>query len=168
MGLFTPDVETLRELYTTQLQQALSMERQIVDALPKMIEKSNAQQLANAFRTHLEQTRQHVARLERILSDNTGDVDSTRCKGMSSIISEGEAMIGAASNPQVRDVVLIAAGNQVEHHEMAVYGTLRSWARVLGEERHAELLQQTLDEEGQTDKILTSLAEQINVTAPVA
>lgn len=168
MGLFTPDVDTLRELYTAQLQQALSMERQIVDALPKMIEKSNAQQLASAFRTHLEQSREHVARLERILSDNTGDVDSTRCKAMSSIIGEGETLIGAANNPQVRDVVLIAAGNQVEHHEMAVYGTLRNWAMILGEQRHAQLLQQTLDEEGQADKLLTSLAEQINVTAPVA
>lgn len=168
MGLFTPDVDTLRELYTTELKKALSMERQIVDALPKMIEKSTNQQLANGFRTHLEQTKEHVSRLERILNENTGDVDSSRCKAMSSIISEGETTIGAAGNEQVRDVVLIAAGNQVEHHEMAVYGTLRNWAMVLGEQRHAELLDKTLEEEKQTDKILTSLAEQINVSAPVA
>lgn len=168
MGLFTPDVDTLRELYTTELKKALSMERQIVDALPKMIEKSSQPQLANAFRTHLEQTKEHVSRLERILNDNTGETDSSRCKAMSSIISEGESSISDAGNESIRDVVLIAAGNQVEHHEMAVYGTLRTWARILGEQQHASLLQQTLDEEGQTDKILTSLAEQVNVSAPVA
>ena len=168
MGLFTPDVDTLRELYATQLQQALSMERQIVEALPKMIEKSSTPQLASAFRQHLEESKVHVSRVERILSDNTGDVDSTRCKGIASIITEGEAMIGAAGNENVRDVVLIAAGNQVEHHEMAVYGTLRNWAMVLGETQHAQLLDQNLEEEKNADKILTRLAEQINVSAPAA
>lgn len=168
MGLFTPDVDTLRDLYTTELQKALSMERQIVDALPKMIEKSSTPQLASAFRTHLEETREHVSRLERILNENTGDVDSSRCKAMSAIISEGESSISDAGNENIRDVVLIAAGNQVEHHEMAVYGTLRSWARILGEQQHAALLQKTLDEEGQADQLLTSLANQINVAAPVA
>lgn len=168
MGLFTPDTDTLRELYTTELKRALNMERQIIDALPKMIEKSNNQQLANAFRNHLEQTKEHASRVERILNDNTGGTSDSKCKGISALISEGESNISDAGNEQVRDVVLIAAGNQVEHHEMAVYGTLRTWARVLGEQRHAELLQRNLEEEKEADKLLTSLADQINVSAPVA
>jgi ferritin-like metal-binding protein YciE len=168
MGLFTTDVDTLRDLYTTELKKALNMERQLIDALPKMIEKSNATELANAFRTHLEQTKEHAARVERILNDNTGETDDSRCKGMSSLISEGESQISAAGNEAIRDVVLIAAGNQVEHHEMAVYGTLRNWAMILGEQNHAQLLERNLEDEKQADKLLTSLAEQINVSAPVA
>ena len=168
MGLFTPDVDTLREVYTTQLQQALSMEKQIVDNLPKMIEKSSTPQLASAFRQHLEESQVHVSRLEGILNENTGEVDSTRCKAMASILSEGEVLIGAAGNESVRDVILIAAANQVEHHEMSVYGTLRNWAMVLGETAHAQLLEKTLEEEKNTDKILNRLSEQINVAAPVA
>lgn len=168
MGLFTPDVDTLRDLYTTELKRALNMERQIIDALPKMIEKSSTPQLANAFRTHLEQTREHAARVERILNENTGETSDSKCKGIAALISEGESNISDAGNESVRDVVLIAAGNQVEHHEMAVYGTLRNWAMVLGDQRAAELLQRNLDEEKEADKILTGLAEQINVAAPAA
>ena len=168
MGLFTPDVDTLRTLYTTELQKALSMERQLVDALPKMIEKSTTPQLADAFRTHLEQTKQHVSRVERILSADTGGASDSKCKAMSAIISEGETSIGDAGNESVRDVVLIAAGNQVEHHEMAVYGTLRNWAMILGEQQHAQLLEKNLEEEKEADKLLTKLADQINVAAPAA
>ena len=166
MGLFTPDVDTLRELYTTELKKALSMERQIVEALPKMIEKSSAPELANAFRTHLEQSKEHVSRVERILSESTGETSDSKCKGIAALLSEGESNISAAGNESVRDVVLIAAGNQVEHHEMAVYGTLRNWAMILGQTKHAELLEKNLEDEKQADKLLTSLADQINVAAP--
>lgn len=168
MGLFTPDVDTLRQLYTKELQKALNMEKQIVDALPKMIEKSSTPQLANAYRTHLEQTKEHVSRVQRILNDNTGDTDDSRCKGIAAIISEGESQIGAAGNEQVRDVVLIAAGNQIEHHEIAVYGTLIAWATALGQDKHAATLSKSLDEEKNADKLLTQLSEQINVAAPAA
>ena len=168
MGLFTPGNETLRELYTVQLQRALNMEKQIVDALPTMVEKSSRQELANAFRTHLEESKEHVSRLERILDENTGEASDSKCKVASSLISEAQGDISDAGNPQLRDVVLIAGGNQIEHHEMAVYGTLRTWALVLGETKHAEVLDKTLEEEKHADKVLTQLAEQINVAAPVA
>ena len=167
MGLFTPDNETLRELYTVQLQKALNMEKQIVAALPTMIEKSTRPELANAFRTHLEESKEQYSRLERILDENTGEASESKCKVASALISEGQSDIADAGNPQVRDVVLIAAGNQIEHHEIAVYGTLRTWALMLGETKHAELLDKSLEEEKHADKLLTQLAEQINTTAPV-
>ena len=168
MGLFTTYHETLRELYTVQLQRALNMEKQIVDALPTMVEKSSRPELANAFRTHLDESKEHVSRLERILDENTGEASDSKCKVASSLISEAQGDISDAGNPQLRDVVLIAGGNQIEHYEMAVYGTLRTWALVLGETKHAEVLDKTLEEEKHADKVLTQLAEQINVAAPVA
>lgn len=168
MGIFTPDNDTLRELYVVQLRKALNMEKQIVEALPKMIEKSTAPQLANAFRQHLEESKEQYSRLERILDETYGDVSDKKCPAASALIAEGNSDIADAGNESVRDVVLIAAGNQIEHHEISVYGTLRTWALVLGEDRHAELLDKSLDEEKNADKILTTLAEQINVAAPVA
>jgi ferritin-like metal-binding protein YciE len=169
MGLFTPDVKNLSELYKTKLQRALNMEKQIVEkGLPAMIEKSTNPQLAEAFRTHLEESRQHVARLERILNEVEGEENESKCKVASALISSAESDISDASDPILRDVVLIAAGNDVEHHEMAVYGTLRAWAEALGETEHAAVFEKTLDEEKAADKKLDSLAAQINVEAPVA
>lgn len=169
MGLFTPDVNTLRELYTTELRKALNMETQIVEkGLPTMIENSTSPELANAFQTHLEESREQVARLKQILDENQGETSDKTCKAMSALIAEGGSSAKDAGDPIVRDVVLIAAGNQVEHHEIAVYGTLISWANTLGEGRHASLLEQSLQEEKNADKLLTTLAEQINVEAPAA
>lgn len=168
MGIFTPDNDTLRELYVVQLRKALNMEKQITDALPKMIDSSTAPQLADAFRTHLEETKMQYSRLQRILDETSGEADEKKCPGASALISEGESDISDAGNGALRDVVLIAAGNQIEHHEIAVYGTLRTWALVLGENKHAELLEKSLEEEKNADKILSSLAEQINIAAPVA
>lgn len=169
MGVFTPDVKTLRELYTTELQKALNMERQLIDkGLPTMIEKSTNQQLANAFRTHLEETKEHAARLERILRENQGDAGESKCKAMSGLISEASSSISDAGDNQIRDVILIAGGNQVEHHEIAVYGTLRTWANILGEQDHARILEKTLEEEKAADQLLTSLSQQVNVQATVA
>lgn len=169
MGLFTPDTNTLRELYTLHLQKALNMEQQIVEkGLPAMIENSTNPELASAFRTHLEESREQVARLQQILQENEGEASDSNCKAMTALISEGSSAAKSAEDPTVRDVVLIAAGNEVEHHEIAVYGTLATWAGILGEERHAALLQQSLQEEKKADQLLTSLSEQINVEAPVA
>ena len=169
MGLFTPDLKTLRELYTVQLQKALDMEQQIAEkGLPTMIEKATNTQLADAFRTHLEETKEHVSRLERILDENTGESSTTTCKVASALISEASSDISDADDTGIRDVVLIAAGNQVEHHEIAVYGTLRTWAEILGEDEHAAILEKTLQEEKNADQLLTELSEQINGEAPVA
>lgn len=169
MGIFTPDLDTLRELYTVQLQKALNMEKQIVEkGLPTMIEKSTSPELRNAFQAHLEESREHVSRLERILSESSGEVSDTKCKVMSSLISEGSSDTSDADNDGIRDVVLIAASNQVEHHEIAVYGTLRTWAELLGEEDHAAILERTLEEEKKADQLLTALATELNREAAVA
>lgn len=168
MGLFAPDFDNLRELYTTALQRQLSSENQIVDALQQMVEKSTAPQLASAFHQHLEESKTHVSRLERILDENTGEHDTSKCKITAALVSGAQSDISSAKDDQIRDVVLISSGNQVEHHEMAMYGTLRNWAMILGETSHAQLLEKTLEEEKNADKILTKLSEQINVAAPVA
>ena len=168
MGLFTPDFDNLRDLYTTALQRQLNSERQITTALEEMIEKSTAQQLAAAFKQHLTETKEHVSRLDRILTETSGKSDDAKCKITAALISGAQSDISSADDAQIRDVVLIASGNQVEHHEMAMYGTLRNWALVLGEQKHAELLEETLEEEKAADKLLTKLSEQINVAAPVA
>lgn len=167
MGLFTPNFDNLRELYTTTLQRQLSSENQIVDALGEMIEKSTAPQLADAFRQHLEESKQHVSRLERILDENTGEHETSKCRVTAALVDGAKSNISSAKDSAIRDVVLIAAGNEVEHHEIATYGTLRNWAMVLGEQKHAELLDKTLEEEKHADKVLTALADQINLAAPV-
>ena len=168
MGLFTPDFDNLRELYTTTLQRQLSSEKQIVVGLEEMIEKSTSQQLAAAFKQHLTETKQHVSRLESILNENTGETSDSKCKITAALISGAQSKISSAKDEQIRDVVLIAAGNEIEHHEIANYGTLINWAMILGEQKHAELLSKTLEEEKTADKLLTKLADQINVAAPVA
>ena len=167
MGIFTPDLKTLRDLYTVQLQKALNMEKQIVEkGLPAMIEKSTSAELVNALRTHLEESKEQQSRLERILRENTGEASDAPCKVASALISEGSSAISDAKDTTVRDVVIIAAGNQVEHHEIAVYGTLINWANLLGEEEHAAVLKKSLEEEKNADRLLTGLAEQINAEAP--
>ncbi len=169
MGVFTPDVNNLRELYINMLQHALSSEKQIVDkGLPAMIEKSTSPELAEAFRNHLSESRQHVIRLERILDATQGEVNESKCKVTAQLISSAESEISNAANDSIRDVILIAAGNQVEHHEIAIYGTLRTWAEILGNQQDAQLLDKTLGEEEAADELLTRLSQQINVAAPVA
>jgi ferritin-like metal-binding protein YciE len=169
MGIFTPDVNNLRELYITGLKRALNSERQIADkGLPAMIEKATSPQLKDAFRNHLIETREHVARLERILDADSGEADDSKCKVTASLISGAESDISDAANQGIRDVILIAAGNQVEHHEIAVYGTLRTWAEIIGENEDAAILEKTLDEEEAADELLTELSQEINVAAPVA
>ena len=168
MGLFTPDNDTLRELYVVQLRKALNMEKQIVEALPKMIEKASKPELANAFRTHLEESKEQYGRLQHILGETSGDTAEKKCPAASALISEANDDISNAGNEGIRDVVLIAAGNQIEHHEIAVYGTLIAWGLALGENHHAATLSKSLEEEKHADKVLTQLAEQINVAAPAA
>jgi len=164
MGVFTPDVNNLRELYVSMLERALNSEKQIVEkGLPAMIEKSSSPELAEAFRTHLEESKVHVSRLERILDAEEGEVNESKCKVTAQLISSAEADISDAANEGIRDVILIAAGNQVEHHEIAVYGTLRTWAEALGETVAAALLEKTLEEEENADELLSELAQQINV-----
>ncbi|HZL26892.1 MAG TPA: DUF892 family protein [Acidobacteriaceae bacterium] len=169
MGLFTPDVNDLRGLYIDGLRMALSSERQIVEeGLPAMIKAAKSPKLREAFQAHLTESKTHVTRLEKILEAEQGDDDDSKCKVMAALISGASSEAGDATNDAVRDVSLIASGNKVEHHEIAVYGTLRTWAMVLGEDGDARILEQTLEEEKNADALLTRLSEQINVQAPAS
>jgi ferritin-like metal-binding protein YciE len=159
------ELDTLRALYVDELKDLWSAENQILKALPKMIRAAESTKLKRAFTTHERQTRQHVKRLERILKELDESPRGKKCVGMEGLIEEATELIKEKPDADVLDAGLIAAAQHVEHYEMAGYGTVRTWARLLGEEAHAKTLQQTLDEEGDTDKLLTTLAESVNVEA---
>lgn len=161
-------LETLKDLYIDELKDLYSAERQLIKALPKMAKAANDQNLQQAFRTHLKETTQHAARLEQICEELGVSPRGKKCVGMEGLIEEGTELIKEDPDPDVLDAGLIAKAQHVEHYEIAGYGTVRTYARQLGFESQAELLQQTLDEEGRTDHLLTDLAESgINVEAEV-
>jgi ferritin-like metal-binding protein YciE len=162
-------LESLNALLTQQLQDLYSVEQQIIEALPKMIDKSNSSQLKAGLIEHLQQTKGQLARLDRVF-DQIPDADreGQKCKGMEGIIKEGEEIVKAKGDPEVRDAGIIAAAQRVEHYEIASYGCARTYAHLLGKDQWAQLLQQTLDEEKQTDQKLNQLAERVNVEAKAA
>jgi ferritin-like metal-binding protein YciE len=165
MKLFSENIQDLRTLYTANLKKALDMEQKITKALPTMIEKSTDSQLANAFRNHLEETRGHVSKFENLLMEATGEASTSTCKAISALITEAEDNIKDAADPSIRDITLIASAQQVEHHEIAVYGTLRTWAELLGEDDAATVLEAILDEEKTADELLSEIADSVNTTA---
>lgn len=165
---FSANLDSLRKLYIDQLQQLHSAETQITDALPKMIDAATEPQLKQALQTHLQETEGHVSRLEQILNQAKGSVDSKKCKGVAALIDEGEAVIKDATDDSVRDAGIIAAAQKVEHYEIAAYGTVRTWAQILGESSQARLLEQTLNEEKHADAVLNSIAETANTKADKA
>jgi ferritin-like metal-binding protein YciE len=164
MKFFSANLQDLQALYLNHLQKALDMEQQIVKALPTMIEKATDPLLKKAFENHLEETYGHVSKVERIL-DGYGQDDTITCKVLSALVSEAEDGIKDAADDAVRDVTLIAAAQQVEHHEIAVYGTLRTWAVLLGEEAQAEIIKTILADEKHADILLTGIADRVNSTA---
>ena len=160
------EMESLKELYVEELKDLWSAETQITKALPKMIKAATHPKLKKAFNTHLKQTERQIKRLERIFKELDESPRGKKCVGMEGLLKEGAELIKEKPEADVLDAGLIAAAQHVEHYEMAGYGCVRTWARQLGEERHAELLQETLDEEELTDKLLTELAESsINIDA---
>jgi ferritin-like metal-binding protein YciE len=165
MKFFSANLDSLRKLYVDQLQQLHSAETQITEALPKMIQSATEPQLKNALQTHLQETRGHVARLEQILNQATGSVDSKKSKGMAALITEGEDVIKDAADNSVRDAGIIAAAQKVEHYEMAAYGTVRTFAEILGHDAQAALLDQTLEEEKHADSVLTQISDTANTRA---
>ncbi|NTW97554.1 MAG: ferritin-like domain-containing protein [Oscillochloris sp.] len=159
-------LHTLRDLYVEQLQDLYSAENQLVKALPKMERAASDTQLKQAFTQHLAQTEQHVQRLEQIFQTLGSTPNGQTCRAMEGLIKEGEEMIKMKGEPAVIDAGLIAAAQRVEHYEMAGYGCVRTYAKQLGEKQGTKLLQQTLDEEGKADQLLTQIAEQvINIEA---
>jgi len=159
-------LESLKDLFIEELKDLYSAENQLVKALPKMAKAASSPELQAAFTEHLEQTKIHVTRLETIFKYLDTSPTGKTCKAMEGLVEEGDDMRKQKGEPAVIDAGLIAAAQRVEHYEMAGYGTVRTYARLLREDRATELLQQTLDEEGETDKKLTQLAESlINVEA---
>jgi ferritin-like metal-binding protein YciE len=161
------EIDTLKDLYVDELKDLYSAEKQLVKALPKMAKAAKDKQLQQAFRNHLKETEQHVARIEQICQALGVSPRGKKCVGMEGLIEEGNEMITEA-NPDALDAGLISKAQHVEHYEMAGYGTVRTYALQLGYDDQAQLLQQTLDEEGKADHLLTELAEAgINVEAEV-
>ena len=159
-------LETLKDLYIHELKDLYSAEKQIIKALPKMAKAATNKQLATGFEEHFEQTKGHVARLEKILTSHDESTRGPKCEGMEGLLKEGEEMIEEDAEEEVRDAGLIAAAQRVEHYEMAGYGCARTYAELLGDPDGAQLLQTTLKEESETDKKLTDLAVSvINVRA---
>lgn len=160
--------KNLNELYVEKLKDLYSAEQQILKALPKMVKAAGHADLQNAFETHRQQTEGHVNRLDQIFEQIGKSAHGKTCHGMKGIIEEGAELIREKPEPSALDAGLIAAAQSVEHYEMAGYGSARTWAEILGYSEHAELLQRTLEEERETDQLLTQLAEQsINPDAEV-
>ena len=152
-------LSTLKDLYIEELKDVYSAETQITEALPKMIKATSSSQLKSAFEDHLEQTQRQIERLEKIFAAHNESPKGKTCKGMQGLIKEGEEMMKERASDEVRDAALISAAQRVEHYEIAAYGTLRTYARMLNLNDDMKLLETTLNEESQTDEKLTKLAE---------
>jgi len=159
------EMNTLRDLYIEQLRDLYDAENQLVKALPKMAKGANSDELRQGFEEHLEQTRQHVQRLETIFEQLGEKPKGEKCKGMEGLVKEGSEVLDEEMNEDVKDAAIIAAAQRVEHYEIPGYGSVRTYANLLGETEAEELLEQTLTEEKETDAKLTELAENINVDA---
>jgi ferritin-like metal-binding protein YciE len=168
MKFFSANIDSLHKLYVNQLQMLLSAEEQITDALPTMIEKATDPQLKQAFQSHLQETENQVSRLEQILEQETGEAEDVKCKVLAALVTEAEDMVKDAADESVRDAALIAAAQRVEHYEIASYGAVRQFARILGQAKHAQLLDQTIREEGHADHLLTEIASRVNPYAEKA
>src|SRR6201985_1469650 len=166
MGLFTKDIKTMNDLFAHQLQDIYYAEKQLVKALPKMAEKATNTELKQAFQDHLRQTETHVSRLEQVFEMHGAAVKAVDCPAIDGIIKEADETAGEVEDKKVLDAALINAAQAAEHYEITRYGTLVSWAKQLGRNDCAGVLQKTLDEEKATDKKLTALAEsRINLRA---
>ncbi|BET67728.1 ferritin-like domain-containing protein [Opitutales bacterium ASA1] len=161
-------LETLNDLLVHEIKDLYSAENQLLTALPKMAKAATSSALQEAFEEHLEQTKEHVKRLERAMEQLDGSPRGKACKAMQGLIEEGEETIREDAEDSIRDAALIGAAQKVEHYEIAGYGTVVAFAERLGLEEVAEILRTTLDEESETDRKLTSLSESLNAEAEVA
>jgi ferritin-like metal-binding protein YciE len=154
-------LDSLHKLFVEELRDVYNAENQLLKALPKMAKSASSEELKQAFEDHLQETNEHVERLEEIFKGLDEKAKGKTCHAMKGLIEEGSEILQENGEESVLDAGIIAAAQKVEHYEIATYGTLRTWANLLGEDDAAELLQQTLDEEGDTDKRLNDLAEDI-------
>lgn len=152
-------LNTLKQLYIEELRDLHSAENQLLKALPKMAKGASSDELKLAFENHLDQTKVHVERLEEIFEGLDEAPKGKTCQAMKGLVEEGSEILEEEGEESVLDAGIIAAAQKVEHYEIASYGTVRTFAQLLGEDEAAELLQETLDEEGEADKLLTQLAQ---------
>ena len=166
MGFLTPDdIQDFRSLYTLQLRYLLSAENQIVDGLQTMIKAAQDDQLKQAFQSHQQETEQQAQRLEKMIGDLDGKVDDKKCAVTAALIASGANLISESKEGPVRDAGLIAAGQKIEHFEIASYGSARDWANILGLPQHAEMLQKTLNEEKHANELLNTISQRMNPQA---
>ena len=159
------ETNSLRELYIEELRDIYDAENQLVKALPEMAKAATSEDLRSGFEKHLEQTKEHARRIERVLNDLGEKAKGKKCKGMQGLVSEGKEVIDEDFADDVKDAALISAAQRVEHYEIAAYGTVRTYAEILGQQTAVSLLEKTLQEEKETDEKLTELSESINVQA---
>ena len=158
---------TLENLLVEELKDLYDGEKQITKALPRMAKAASSRELTTAFERHLDQTKEHVERLERVFDELGKSPGRKKCEGIAGLVEEGKEVMknSIGADPSVRDAALIAAAQRIEHYEMAGYGTVRTWAEQLGMNSVARLLQQTLDDEKNADKKLSEIANTVNVEA---
>jgi ferritin-like metal-binding protein YciE len=162
------ELNDLRDLFIEELRDLYSAESQIINALPKMTKAASSADLKSGFEEHLEQTKEHLTRLEQIFESLDQSPKGKKCNGMEGLLEEGKELMDEDASPEVMDAGLISAAQHVEHYEIAGYGCVRTYAELLGDKKAAGLLQKTLDEEKQTDQKLTKLSLKINVKAEKA
>ena len=160
-----PKISNPRDLLVEELKDLYSAENQLVKALPKMAKAATSEELREAFETHLQQTEEQVQRLEQIGKKLGESMKGKKCKAMEGLVEEGKEIIEEDMEPSILDLALIGAAQKVEHYEIAGYGTARTLAEIAGEDQVAKILQETLDEEGATDKLLTEIAMELNLEA---
>jgi ferritin-like metal-binding protein YciE len=165
MKLMSEKLPDLQALYVKELRVLLSAEELVIRGLPRMAEMATDEELKQAFRTHELESEQHSARLRTILAHLAVEPDPLKCKSLAAMIDEAEDLIQDTGNEALRDAALIAVAQRIEHYEIASYGAVRHFAHVIGREEEAGLLDQTIQEEGRTDRALTAIAERINPVA---
>jgi ferritin-like metal-binding protein YciE len=153
------DKSTLHDAFLDELRDMYHAEKQLIQALPKMAKKAKNPDLIEAFESHLAETENHVTRLEQVFEELGETAKAKTCEGMKGIVSEASEMMGESFDEVTMDAVLIASAQRAEHYEMAAYGTLVSWARIMEHDAAADLLQENLDEEKAADEKLTGIAE---------
>lgn len=151
-------IKSTRELLVEELKDLYSAENQLVKALPRMAKAATSEELQEAFETHLKETKRHAERIEKIMKRLDESPRGKKCKAMEGLIEEGKEVMQEDALPAMMDLALIAAAQKVEHYEIAGYGCARTLAELAGEPEVAKILQETLDEEGETDKLLTKIA----------
>jgi ferritin-like metal-binding protein YciE len=165
MKVISANIQDLRTLYVTGLKKALDMEQKITKALPELIEHASDPELVQAFETHLEETNGHLTKIARLLQRNLGEIKAESDKATHGLTADASDTIKDVKDASIRDIAIIGAAQQVEHHEIAVYGTLRRWAQVLGLADDVVVLESIEEEEGGADELLSEISERVNVQA---